>query len=64
MSALESFIARLLGDASASIDYGSLWCLPLFAHPDKVRNVPLADAASMQKRLIEKGVADLLLKDA
>ena len=60
-SCLESFIARLLGDTSKAIDYDGLWCVPLFEHPDKVRNVSMADAAPVHKGLADRGVAALLL---
>ncbi len=63
-SYLESFISRLLGVRTVTMDYDSLWCLPLFAHPDKVRNVSMADAAPVQRRLIDRGVTTLLLERA
>lgn len=56
-SHLLSFISRVVEGEKVPLDYDALWCIPLFRHPDGVRNVSRADAEPMQERLAGEGVA-------
>lgn len=58
---LVDFVSKLADDPRVGLDYDSLWCLPLFRHPEQVRNVSLADAAPMQARLIAEGTTQKVL---
>lgn len=53
---LMQFLSKLVDDPETSLDYDALWCVPLFEYPDRVRNVSLADARSLQERLMREGV--------
>lgn len=52
-----AFLSRLVGDHAIELDYEALWCRPLFEHPERVRNVSLADAAPVQQQLEQEGVS-------
>lgn len=58
---LVSFVSKLADDPQVELDYDALWCVPLFRHPDRVRNVSLADAAPMQRALVAEGVTQKVL---
>lgn len=58
---LVSFVSELAYAPQIELGYDSLWCMPLFQHPDRVRNVSLADAAPMQKTLRVEGIAQRIL---
>lgn len=64
MSHLLLFLSKLTEDPKATLDYESLWCIPLFEQPDRVRNVSLADAHPMQEQLIREGVTRRLLHES
>ena len=61
VSHLLSFVSKLVEDPQLELDYDALWCVPLFEHPDRVRNVSLADARPVQERLAQEGIAKRLL---
>ena len=58
---LVSFVSKLADDPQVELDYDSLWCVPLFQHPERVRNVSTADAAPMQRALVAEGVSQRVL---
>lgn len=60
-SHLIQFISKLVEGDEISLDYEALWCIPLFEHPERVRNVSLADAKPMQGQLMREGVTERLL---
>jgi len=59
---VEAFIRSLVGDKTVPIDSRDLWCTPLFAHPERLRHVSLAEAAPVQRNLVEQGVTARLLR--
>ena len=58
---LVSFFAKLIEDRDLGLDEKDLWCVPLFEHPEAVRNVSLVDARPMQRELIRAGVVTRVL---
>lgn len=63
LSHLVLFLSKLIEDPGVELDYGGLWCTPLFEHPERIRNVALADARAVQEQLIREGVTQSLLHD-
>ncbi len=61
---LVSFLSKLVEDPRVELDYDALWCVPLFEHPDCVRNVLLVDAHPVQERLLREGIAQEVLRRA
>ena len=60
-SFLMAFLSKLVEDPRAELDYNALWCVPLFEHPDRIRNVSAADAAPIQEQLVREGITKRLL---
>ena len=61
LSHLVAFLSKLVEDSHAELDYEALWCVPLFEHPERVRNVSMADAAPVQEQLKREGITSRLL---
>ena len=60
-SHLEAFLSKIVEEPGVELDYDALWCMPLFEHPDRVRNVSLADAQPVQEQLIREGITQRVL---
>ena len=52
---------KLLEDPDIELDPLSLYCKPLFEHPEAVRFIDPADAAQMQRLLLDGGVTAAVL---
>lgn len=61
LSHLVAFLSKLVEDPHVKLDYEALWCVPLFEHPERVRNVSMADAAPVQEQLKREGITSRLL---
>lgn len=60
-SHLVTFLSKLVDDPQAELDYDALWCVPLFEHPERIRNVSQADAAPVQEQLKREGITSWLI---
>lgn len=61
LSHLVAFPSKLVEDPASELDYETLWCVPLFEHPERVHNVSMADAVPVQEQLIREGITERLL---
>lgn len=61
---LLAFLTKLVEDPDIELDQRTLWCRPLFEHPEAVRNVSRADAKPLQDELLQAGIAARVLTEA